>query len=78
MNKSPEDQKQWAEFRKYFERFVVSDIEKSLKADIEVGTIILTAIGIDCLSGYNAGKPTKNLYLFNLSMISCPDTRLTH
>jgi len=59
MNKSPDAQKQWAEFREYFEKFVVDDIEKSLKAEIEVGTIILTVIGIDCLSGYYAGKPTE-------------------
>jgi len=58
MNKSSEEQEQWAEFCKYFDRFVVGDIEKSLKADIEIGTIILTVIGIDCLSGYYAGQPT--------------------
>jgi hypothetical protein len=40
---------------------VVDDINKSLKAEIEVGTIILTVIGIDCLSGYYAGKPTEKV-----------------
>lgn len=58
INKSPDEQGVWAEFREYFEKFVVRDIEKSLSAEVEVGTIILTVIGIDCLSGYYAGKPT--------------------
>jgi hypothetical protein len=58
MNKKPDDEKLWAEFRKYFGAFVVSDIEKALNAGIEVGVIILTAIGIDCLSGYYAGRKT--------------------
>ena len=46
----------WLEFRKYFEAFVIGDVEKSLQAKIEVGTIILTTVGIECLSGYYAGE----------------------
>ena len=40
------------EFQKSFTNFVVKDVEKSLKGDLEVGTIILVVIGIECLSGY--------------------------
>jgi hypothetical protein len=59
MNKKPDDEKLWAEFHKYFDAFVVDDINKALNVGIEVGTIILTTIGIECLSGYYAGKETK-------------------
>lgn len=62
MNKSSDDQNQWAEFREYFEKFVVSDIEKSLNAELEVGTVILTVLGIECLSGYYSGKPTEKTH----------------
>ncbi len=47
---------EWEDFRSSFEKFVVKDLEKALNANIEVGIIILTAIGIECLSGYFAGK----------------------
>jgi len=56
MVKQPEDVNLWNEFHKYFTAFVVEDVKKSLKASIEVGTIILTTVGIECLSGYHAGK----------------------
>jgi hypothetical protein len=46
----------WHTFKDSFERFVVQDLKKSLKANVEVGVIILTTIGIDCLSGYFTGK----------------------
>jgi hypothetical protein len=59
MNKSPEDERLWKEFRQYFTAFVVNDVKKSLEIGIEVGTIILTTIGIECLGGYYAGKETK-------------------
>ncbi len=55
MLKQPTDETLWIEFRKYFDAFVVDDIEKSLRAGLEVGTIILTTVGIECLSGYYAG-----------------------
>jgi len=59
MNKLPVDERLWKEFRQYFTAFVVDDVKKSLDIGIEVGTIILTTIGIECLSGYYAGKETK-------------------
>jgi len=65
MNKSPADEKLWAEFRKYFQAFVADDIEKALNAGLEVEVIILTVIGIDCLSGYYAGKETNRHFFVN-------------
>jgi len=50
----------WLKFKASFEKFIVQDIKKALLADIEVGTFVLTAIGIECLSGYFAGKPSDN------------------
>lgn len=49
----------WQRFRESFEKFIVHDLKKSLEVDIEVGTIILTVIGIECLSGYFAGEPSN-------------------
>lgn len=48
----------WQNFRDSFEKFVVQDLKKSLSAGVEVGTIILTTVGIEGLSGYFVGKPT--------------------
>lgn len=59
MLKQPADVTLWTEFRKYFDAFVVQDVKKSLQAGLEVGTIILTTVGIECLSGYYAGKEAK-------------------
>jgi hypothetical protein len=59
MNKLPDDEKLWSEFRQYFDAFVVSDINKSLQAGVEVGVIVLTTVGIECLSGYYAGEESK-------------------
>ncbi len=59
MNKLPDDEKLWAEYRQSFESFVVGDIEKALKAGIQVGVITLTAVGIDCLGGCYAGDKSK-------------------
>jgi len=56
MLKQPDDINLWNEFRRYFTAFVVEDIKKSLQADIQVGTIILTTVGIECLGGYYTGK----------------------
>jgi len=47
----------WRKFRDSFEKFVVRDLEKALSSNVEVGVIILTTIGIECLSGYFEGKP---------------------
>jgi len=47
---------EWEQVRNSFEKFVVQDLKKALDADVEVGTIILTTVGIECLSGYFAGK----------------------
>jgi hypothetical protein len=59
MNRIPGDEKLWAEFREKFEDFVVGDVNKALQAGVEVGLIILTTAGIECLSGYYAGKGAK-------------------
>jgi hypothetical protein len=53
-------QTDWQKFRDSFEKFVIRDLEKALSADVEVGTIILTAVGIECLSGYFEGKPADS------------------
>ncbi len=46
------------EWKQSMENFVVNDIRGSLNRDVlEVGLIILTMVGIDCLSGYFTGKP---------------------
>lgn len=59
MVRQSSDESLWSEFRKYFDAFVIGDVEKSLQAGIEVGTIILTTVGIECLSGYYAGEKAK-------------------
>lgn len=61
--KLPDDEKLWAEFHHYFIAFVVGDIEKSLQVGIEVGTIILTTIGIECLGGYYSGKTDEKSFI---------------
>lgn len=40
------------EFQNTFTSFVVRDVEKSLEGDLEVGTIVLVVIGIDCLLSF--------------------------
>src|SRR3954454_884609 len=48
------------EWKQSVENFVVSDIRGCLDRDIlEVGLIILTLVGIDCLGGYFTGKPSE-------------------
>jgi hypothetical protein len=74
MNKLPEDQKLWAEFRRDFENFVVKDIQKSLDAEIEVGVIILTVVGIDCLGGYYAGDESKKEYFVRFTQTFMPSS----
>ena len=49
----------WQKFRESFEKFIIRDLEKALNADVEVGTIIITVIGIECLSGYFAGRDSN-------------------
>ena len=51
---------EWQKFRDSFEKFVVQDLQKSLNAGVEVGTIILTVVGIECLSGYFEGEPAND------------------
>ena len=46
----------WYKFKDSFEKFIVKDLEKALQANVEVGVIILTIIGIESLSGYFSGK----------------------
>jgi len=52
-------QQNWQRFKDSFEKFIIQDLNKSLKSDIEVGTIFLTVIGLECLSGYFVGKPSN-------------------
>jgi hypothetical protein len=47
---------EWQGFRESFQRFIVGDIEKALKASIEVGVILLTINAVECLSGYLVGQ----------------------
>lgn len=54
-------------FQKAFTNFVVRDVEKSLKVDLEVGTIILVTIGIECISGYYAGKESNRQTFVNFT-----------
>ena len=62
MKRLHDDEILWEEFQNYFTAFVVNDVKKSLEFGIEVGTIILTTIGIECLGGYYAGKETERKY----------------
>src|SRR5574341_1318748 len=55
MHKQPRDELIWTEFQHYFEAFVVGDVKKALTAEVGVGVIILTTVGIDCLGGYYLG-----------------------
>jgi hypothetical protein len=73
MKKSPNDERLWKEFRQYFTAFVVNDVEKSLKIGIEVGTIILTTIGIECLGGYYAGYETNREHFVNFMQDFMPE-----
>src|SRR5574341_400120 len=44
-------------WKSWIEAFVVNDIKKALDKDaLEVGLIILTLLGIECLSAYYTGK----------------------
>ena len=47
-------------FRESFESFVVQDLLKALDAEIEVGTIVLTVLGIESLSGYLIGDESNH------------------
>lgn len=50
----------WHRFKESFEKFIVQDLKKSLNANVEVGVIVLTSIGIECLSGYFTGKESDD------------------
>jgi hypothetical protein len=48
------------DWKQGIERFVVQDVRASLDRDfLEVGLIILTLVGIDCIGGYFAGMPAQ-------------------
>jgi len=47
---------EYLEFRKSFYEFVVRDIEKAVLGNVEAGTIIMTVMAIECISGYYEGK----------------------
>ncbi|HVO70062.1 MAG TPA: hypothetical protein VMT24_08455 [Aggregatilineaceae bacterium] len=54
------DQIQLQEWKKDLEDFVITDIKKSLAANmLETSLIILGLIGTECVSGYFAGKPAN-------------------
>ncbi|HNQ94573.1 MAG TPA: hypothetical protein PKK96_14745 [Anaerolineales bacterium] len=72
MLKQPVDVNLWTEFHKYFTAFVVEDIRKSLQSNIEVGTIILTTVGIECLSGYFVGQETERKHFVNFMQVFMP------
>ena len=50
----------WRKFRESFEKFIVQDLKKALNAEVEVGVIILTVVGIESLSGYYAGRKSDD------------------
>ena len=55
-----QEQQVLQEWKQSVENFVVSDIRGCLDRDIlEVGLIILTLVGIDCLGGYFTGKQSE-------------------
>jgi hypothetical protein len=72
MLKQPVDVNLWTEFCRYFIAFVVEDVNKSLKINIEVGTIILTTVGIECLSGYYAGKEAEQKHFVKFMQVFMP------
>ena len=72
MLKRPVDANLWNEFRKYFVAFVVEDVKKSILANIEVGTIILTTVGIECLCGYYAGQEADRKHFVNFMQVFMP------
>ncbi len=51
-------------WQEWIEKFVIEDIRKSLKAPedsaIQIGLIILSLLGTECLSGYYVGKPADD------------------
>lgn len=72
MFKQPNDVNLWNEFHQYFIAFVVGDVKKSLQANIEVGTIILTTAGIECLSGYFAGQEAERKHFVDFIQTFMP------
>jgi hypothetical protein len=52
-----EEQNRLKEWKESVEKFFIGDIKRMLDSDeLEVGLIILTFVGIDCLGGYFAGR----------------------
>jgi hypothetical protein len=55
-----QEQQMLQDWKQSIEDFVISDIRGCLDRNIlEVGLIILTLVGIDCLGGYFTGKPSE-------------------
>jgi hypothetical protein len=52
-------------WKRWIEAFIINDIKKALDKDVlEVGLIILTLLGIECLSAYYTGKRDSSLSTF--------------
>ena len=56
MIQTPADIQLWNEFKSNFERGALGDIQKALEARIGAGTIALTIVAMESLSGYHAGQ----------------------
>lgn len=54
------DKEKLEQWRISIDAFVINDVRKALSAgNLEVGLIIITLVGVDCLGGYFAGKPAE-------------------
>ncbi len=52
-------------WKRWIEAFIINDIKKALDKDVlEVGLIILTLLGIECLSAYYTGRRNSSLSTF--------------
>ena len=63
------DQEFLKSWKRWIEAFVINDIKTALNKDaLEVGLIILTLLGIECLSAYYTGKRDSSLSTFEKFM----------
>lgn len=54
-----------AKWKNWIELFIINDIKRALEKDaLEVGLIILTLLGIECLSAYYTGRRDSSLSTF--------------